>query len=583
MLPSENIRGLSDRWCWIALLLVIIGTTVIRGRLLSVPLERDEGEYAYIGQQLLKGVPPYISGYSMKLPGIYAVYAGIMAVFGETITGIHMGLAVFNAATIILIFLLTKRMFGGLAGVAAGSSYAILSLLAPVQGIFANSEHFLILFALAGVVLLSSVGKHIKATSKNIICHCERGEVLSFLSEKPRLPRRCAPRNDIIRGGLNQAIVFIAGLFLGFAFIIKQHGIFFSIFGAAYLLYRDFSHRPVRWKTVLIDQFIFIAGAIIPFAFICLFYSYIGEFGNFWFWTFTYAREYTGKIPITAAWELLRPTISPIIAYSFSIWILALAGLFRIIFQKADRMHLPFVIGFLIFSFLTVCPGFYFRGHYFILIFPAVTVLSGAGFSWLAGLLPGRIPIISRRLVIVTAGLIIIGFSLFQQRLYLFSLSPYDISHLFYGGCPFPESVEAARFIRDNGEPNDTIAVVGSEPQIYFYLGRRSATRYIYTYFLMWERRYGAGMQREMIGEIESAKPKWIVFVGSQTSWTQMEDSITDIFTWFRQYVDNNYDIAGIIEVHPHKGEQPVYRWNEQAKDYSPATEDWLKVYKRKP
>jgi hypothetical protein len=542
MLPNENIRGESNRWCWVALLLVIIGTTVIRGRLLTVPLERDEGEYAYIGQQLLKGVPPYISGYSMKLPGIYAVYAAVLAVFGQTITGIHTGLIVFNAATILVIFLLTKRMFGALAGVAAGCAYAILSLLGPVQGLFANAEHFVILPALVGVFLISK-----PATNRNL------------------------------------AIIFIGGFFLGFAFIVKQHGVFWGIFGAAYLLYRDFCHRPVQWNKVLINQFVFIGGAIIPFAFVCFFYWHIGEFDKFWFWTFTYAREYTRKIPIYAAWELLRPTIRPIVAYSFLIWIFALAGLFRVFFQRTGRIHLPFVIGFLVFSFLTVCPGFYFRGHYFILFFPSVAVLSGAGFSGLAGLLPGRVPVFGRWLVIATAGLIVTCFSLFQQRLYLFSLSPNDISHLFYGGCPFPESLEVARFIRDNGEPNDTIAVVGSEPQIYFYLGRRSVTRYIYTYFLMWERRYAAGMQREMIGEIESAKPKWLVFVGSQTSWTRMEDSITDIFDWFSRYADSNYDIAGIIEVHPHEGGQPVYRWNEQAKDYAPATEDWLMVYKRKP
>ena len=87
-------------------------------------LERDEGEYAYIAQQMLKGVPPYVSAYSMKLPGIYAVYALIMAVFGQTETGIHPGLIVFNAATIFVIFLFAKRFFGAVAGVAAGGIYA---------------------------------------------------------------------------------------------------------------------------------------------------------------------------------------------------------------------------------------------------------------------------------------------------------------------------------------------------------------------------------------------------------------------------------------------------------------------------
>ncbi|MEI8358775.1 MAG: hypothetical protein WCH13_09845, partial [Deltaproteobacteria bacterium] len=35
--------------------------TAIRWHLLDVPLERDEGEYAYAGRLLLEGVPPFRS------------------------------------------------------------------------------------------------------------------------------------------------------------------------------------------------------------------------------------------------------------------------------------------------------------------------------------------------------------------------------------------------------------------------------------------------------------------------------------------------------------------------------------------
>ena len=89
---KQGVAVSSGIWPWIAIIAVIIAAAVIRGQLLSVPFERDEGEYAYISQQMLKGVPPYISAYSMKLPGIYVVYAMIMSVFGQTQTGVHLGL-----------------------------------------------------------------------------------------------------------------------------------------------------------------------------------------------------------------------------------------------------------------------------------------------------------------------------------------------------------------------------------------------------------------------------------------------------------------------------------------------------------
>jgi hypothetical protein len=71
-------------------------------RLLGIPLERDEGEYAYAGQLILQGIPPCNLAYNMKFPGTYAAYAAIMSIFGQTITGIHLGLLLINAATVVL-------------------------------------------------------------------------------------------------------------------------------------------------------------------------------------------------------------------------------------------------------------------------------------------------------------------------------------------------------------------------------------------------------------------------------------------------------------------------------------------------
>src|SRR5580704_16239398 len=86
---------------WAALAIVLLAAAALRWRLLDVPLERDEGEFAYMAQQWLRGVPPYVSGYAMKMPGIYAVYALIFAVFGETSRGIHLGLLVANQMALV--------------------------------------------------------------------------------------------------------------------------------------------------------------------------------------------------------------------------------------------------------------------------------------------------------------------------------------------------------------------------------------------------------------------------------------------------------------------------------------------------
>src|ERR1039458_5372696 len=88
------------RYCVYALLsLVIVLFALIRFRLRDMPLERDEGEYAYVSQLMLQGIPPYKLAYTMKLPGTHAAYALILAAFGQTSAGIHFGLLLVNAAT----------------------------------------------------------------------------------------------------------------------------------------------------------------------------------------------------------------------------------------------------------------------------------------------------------------------------------------------------------------------------------------------------------------------------------------------------------------------------------------------------
>ena len=77
-------KGFRFSWALACLLAILLLTAAVRIRLVDVPLERDEGEYAYAGQLILQGAPPYRHVYNMKMPGIYAGYALLEAAFGET-------------------------------------------------------------------------------------------------------------------------------------------------------------------------------------------------------------------------------------------------------------------------------------------------------------------------------------------------------------------------------------------------------------------------------------------------------------------------------------------------------------------
>jgi hypothetical protein len=536
---EQNLQktGSSRLWCWIAIALVIICAAAIRWRLAAMPLLRDEGEYAYIAQQMLRGVPPYESAYSMKLPGIYLIYALFLAVFGQTITAIHLGLIIFNAAAIIVVFLLTRYMFGDLAGVAAGACYAILSVVSSMLGFMANAEHFVLLPALIGILLIV---KHPKKRS------------VSY--------------------------VFWTGLLFGLAFIIKQHGIFFAAFGALYLLYTKIGNRPVEWKKAIKEQIVFITAAFIPYALVCLYYWQAGLFGKFWFWTFTYAREYSSlKLP-GGGLEMFVLAGRPILVTLPFVWLLALAGLGAVFARTSNRRFAGFVAGFLFFSFLAVCPGFYFRPHYFILICPAAAILAGLGFVEIDKLTARFVAGPPRNILVAFVGLFVIGVCAYQNK-YLFALSPSDLCRIFYPQYLFNESIEIAEYIKNNSSPKDTVAIIGSEPQICFYSGRRSATRYIYTYPITEPHRYALSMRKEMMADIENSKPEFLIFPNVSFAWMASDDSARYFLLWANSYANRYYKLTGMIDM---KQSGTVYYWNEQALGFNPATNFWIAVFKRK-
>jgi hypothetical protein len=531
--PSSRLR-----YGYVALvLLVILLFGFIRFRLRNLPLERDEGEYAYAGQLILQGVPPYQLAYNMKLPGTYVAYALILTLFGQTSAGVHLGLILVSAATTFLMYLLVLRQFGQTAGIVAASSYALLSTSPSVLGLAGHATHFVLLPAVAGLLLL------LKAL------------------ESKRIP-----------------LFFCSGLLLGLPLLMKQPGIMFAAFAGLYILYRECLHRSPEWPRLRVRTGAFFVGAIIPFGLTCLLLAAVGVFDRFWFWTFTYAREYGSVLSISDGISIFRENLPAVVRPSILIWGLAGVGLTALFWDRYVRPHAPFVIGLLLFSSAAVCPGFYFREHYFILLLPAVAILAGVAVSsGMRMLAAGRSRIVAA--VPVGVFVIVFGFTLFQQRAIFFETDPLIACREIYGGNPFPEAVKIADYVKAHTSPEETIAVLGSEPEIYFYSARRSATGYVYTYGLMEKQPYAGKMQTEMISEIESAHPEYMVVVGVPTSWLVRPGSPALIFSWAREYLQQYYEVVGIADL---QQKRTQYSWGEAAKNYSPQSPYTMYVFKRK-
>jgi len=525
---------------WGIVILIVLFTSAIRVRLLDIPLERDEGEFAYMGQLIFQGIPPYLFAYSMKLPGIYAAYALIMAVFGQTPSGIHLGFLFINALTIVVVFLLTRRLFDSYAGVIAGATYGILSVSPTVLGVCAHATHFVLLPALGGILLMLG----------------------AIDTGKPNY-------------------MFWSGLLLGLAFLMKQSGIFFIIFAWLYLFRAQFQTQPVPWKRFVKQSILLLVGAVIPFCLACLLLFRVGVFDKFWFWTFTYASEYASEQSLSSGLLTFLLMAKKISGPSYLLWLLAGIGLSAPLWDEKGRVQIFFIESFLIFSFLAICPGLYFRNHYFVLLLPAVALLTGLAVTSAQRLFLKFNGKVTMQWIPILALLLAFSHSVYNQKDFFFELPPCQASRSMYITIqPFCESLEIAGYIKARTSKDDRIAVLGSEPQIYFYADRLSATGYIYTYGLMENQRYALQMQREMIRQIEAVQPKYLVFVKIPKSWVVRPDSERLIFNWFDKYRQNYYDLAGIIDIIP--SSQTVYRWEDEVRGYSPQSTNVVYVFKRK-
>lgn len=540
-LPSGRVPAWRAGWPWICLGLILLFVVAARIHRLPVPLERDEGEFAYAGQLILEGIPPYQLAYNVKLPGIYAAYALVMAVFGQTPAGVHLGLLLVNLGAIVLLFFLARRLFDPYAAVIASATYALMSTSTAVMGLRAHATHFVILAALGGFLLL-----------------------LRGLESRRALT------------------LFWSGFLFGVAVLMKQHGVFLGMFAFGVLLFdgwpskiaenpagslRAPSADPKKSLLPKLRQLAaFALGAVVPYALTCFLLWRAGVFGNFWRWTVVYA----GGHSLQYTFQGLARNFQGNGPDNF-FWGLGAAGFFL---MCADR-SVPgwtkgFVAGLFASSFVAVTLGFYFFPHYFVLMLPAVALLVGAGCT-LAGQRLRRSGLGTLGVFLPTAVFLVgSGWVLKSER------PDFIETYVSFDAAP-----ALASYMSKHSTPASRIAVFGSEPEIYFYAHRHAASGYIYMYDIASQEPHAGEMKQEMLREVEAARPEFVVDVHDRFSWWSggFSAETERIHEWLEQFLKSgNYRRVAVAE--NVKG-QIVYRWDSDAADYSPASEFYICVYQR--
>ena len=279
-LIPENVAN----WIYIGITIVFLALIwFARTNLFSLPFERDEGSYSYMGQLLLEGQKPYIDFYEMKLPGIFYCYAAIVGIFGKTQEAMHLGFAIVNFISAYFVWLIAKKIFNTPAAMAATVSFVILSLIKGISGFAAQAEHFVVLFSVMGIY----------ATFLAI----ESGKIWQY---------------------------FLAGISLGMALLVKQSGGFFAVAAGVLVILANI--KPLNVSRLIKSGTAMLLGfAVIIGIFVGLIISK-GAYKEMMYWTIEAAKNYVGALTWDQGMQQLSGGMRSITTGYIGFWVLAFLG-----------------------------------------------------------------------------------------------------------------------------------------------------------------------------------------------------------------------------------------------------------------
>jgi hypothetical protein len=291
-------------------------------------------------------------------------------------------------------------------------------------------------------------------------------------------------------------------------------------------------------RTFLKQVALFSIAAAVPYLLTCVILWLAGVFPQFWFWTVTYAGKYASALPIADGPSLLRNALRTVIGPNVLFWILPWVGATVLWWDWRLKAQNRFLLcALLVCSLASASVGLYFRGHYFIPVLPVLGLLIGVAVSRAVWLLRHdrtlELMLAFPVLLLFIAGIVV---PLSGHGALWFAASAQEAGRRVYSTSLLTDAALVADHLRTNTPPDARIAVLGSEPQIYFLSRRRSATGHIYTYALMEPQPYARRMQEEMIAEIERNQPQFVVYVEEPYSWLRRDGSEPRLFDWWSEY-----------------------------------------------
>jgi 4-amino-4-deoxy-L-arabinose transferase-like glycosyltransferase len=443
----------------VVLFLILTLTFSLRLAFLHEPLERDEGLYAYIGQEILRGAMPYRDAMDQKPPGIHYIYAAIIALFGATPEAIRVFTACYALLTIALVYLSARRLFGVRAGLFAALGYGVFSSGPLLRGESSNSEVFMVLPVLASFHLF-----------------------VVWMDTRRR------------------ALLPASGLCAALAMLIKTVALPHLLVALPFLAWRRIGDRSARERTL--DAALFLLPAVVLALATVAYFRWRGAFDDLYYWTVTFNRMY-GRTTLARFFSGMKMGLGRVLPELLPLLLLAIPALFRVLFRERSSRNL-FAVAFIPAAYLGLSMPTKFFEHYFIQLLPPLAIMAGYGAALVS---ERRGKLLALVLPLVAASVFYWGT---KEYRFFFLYTPEEVSAKKYGSDVFVRAAEVARYVRERTAPSDYVFQWGFEPEIYFLSDRRAPNPYT-VHFAVEDSRAPSEAVNDLVASIIRTKPVYII------------------------------------------------------------------------
>jgi 4-amino-4-deoxy-L-arabinose transferase-like glycosyltransferase len=467
------------RWAEVLFLLLLLASAfAARWPFRQAVLIRDEGEYAYVGQQILHGAVPYRDVYNQKTPFVFYLLAAIQQLGGPSLEVLRLTTAIYGAITTLVVYRLARRLLGPLAAVGAALAFSVMTF--DQCGIIhsASTEFFMLLWIALAVDLWY------------------RG-----------------------RSSARPGPFVLAGVAAGLAYQTKQTGLAVLVFFILERCWARWRHPGAdRWRFATRDVAFTGLGFAGVLGVVVAFFAAQGALGPYVECTWTNNWQYVGQRfedPYSVA-VLAGAVLTTVSRWDVHLWLWGTAGLIVLARQLPAAAGGTLWLLLLLLVVAALGTGAPFVHYYEPLIVP-LALGNGVVADWLGRRLirPGQQLGIRAALV---AGLALPYAWPALHWVNLMQMPAVEREQLNRAFPPFGLAPRVAQYVAERTTPDECFLVIGSEPELYYYAERCACTRLVFTFPLTGPYTYAPRLQQELQRDWQEHHPRYVILVNTALS-----------------------------------------------------------------